>query len=174
MTTFSYCDERFADVQLLRYRLEGFEQLSLMQKRLVYFLSQATLYGRDITFDQNGFYNLRIRKVLEVVYSDPVVDHDTEDFRQLETYLKRVWFANGIYHHYGCEKFEPGFTADYLRRVLHQVDARRLPLDDGQTVDQLLEHDDVDTGKTFRHKIIPQLVDLYRLASVLRRKKADI
>ena len=137
MTTFSYCDERFADVQLLRYRLEGFEQLSLMQKRLVYVLSQATLYGRDITFDQNGYYNLRIRKVLEVVYSDPVVDHDTEDFRQLETYLKRVWFANGIYHHYGCEKFEPGFTADYLRRVLHQVDARRLPLDDGQTVDQL-------------------------------------
>jgi dipeptidyl-peptidase-3 len=131
--------ERFADIQLLRYRLNGFEQLSLLQKRLVYYLSQATLYGRDITFDQFGKYNLRIRKMLEVIYTDQTVDHRTNDFLALEVYLKQIWFSNGIYHHYGCEKFEPGFTADYLRRVLHQVEACRLPLRDGETVDALCD-----------------------------------
>lgn len=139
MTPFSYRDERFADVQLLRYKLEGFEQLSARQKTLVYYLSQATLYGRDITFDQYGKYNLRIRKMLEVVYSDPTINHDNADYKALELYLKRVWFSNGIYHHYGCEKFEPSFSAQYLRSVLHQVDARQLPLDEGQTVDQFLD-----------------------------------
>ena len=139
MTTFIYRDERFADVQLLRYRLEAFDKLSLQQKSLIFYLSQATLYGRDITFDQYGKYNLRIRKMLEVVYTDLSVDHDTDGFRALEVYLKRLWFSNGIYHHYGCEKFVPDFTADYLRRVLHQVDASRLPLAEGQTVDELLQ-----------------------------------
>ena len=100
--------ERFADIQLL-YRLNGFEQLSLLQKKLVYYLSKATLYGRDITFDQFGRYNLRIRKMLEAVYTDPSVNHETDDFRALEVYLKRVWFSNGIYHHYGTEKFQPDF-----------------------------------------------------------------
>ena len=139
MTTFNYRDERFADVQLLRYRLEAFDKLSLQQKSLIFYLSQATLYGRDITFDQYGKYNLHIRKMLEVVYSDLTVSHDTDDFRALEVYLKRLWFSSGIYHHYGCEKFVPGFTADYLRRVLHQVDERRLPLAEGQTVDEFLD-----------------------------------
>jgi dipeptidyl-peptidase-3 len=139
MTTFNYRDERFADVQLLRYRLEAFDKLSLQQKSLIFYLSQATLYGRDITFDQYGKYNLRIRKMLEVVYTDLSVDHDTDGFRALEVYLKRLWFSNGIYHHYGCEKFVPDFTADYLRRVLRQVDASRLPLAEGQTVDELLQ-----------------------------------
>ena len=114
--------ERFADIQLLRYRLNGFEQLSLLQKKLIYYLSKATLYGRDITFDQFGKYNLRIRKVLEAVYTDSSVDHDTDNFRALEVYLKRVWFSSGIYHPYGTEKFLPGFTADYLRGVLQQVE----------------------------------------------------
>jgi len=132
-------NERFADIQLLRYRLNGFEQLSLLQKKLVYYLSQATLYGRDITFDQYGAYNLSIRKMLETVYTDGSIDRDTEDFRALEIYLKRVWFSNGIYHHYGCEKFEPGFSEGYLRQVLRQVDARRLPLQSGETVDELCE-----------------------------------
>ena len=132
-----YSDERFADIQLLRYRLNGFEQLSLSQKILVYYLSKATLYGRDITFDQFGRYNLRIRKMLEVIYTDLTIPHDTTDFAALETYLKRVWFSNGIYHHYGCEKFKPGFTEQYLHQVLHQVDASRLPLRDGETVEQL-------------------------------------
>lgn len=131
--------ERFADIQLLRYRLNGFEQLSLLQKKLVYCLSQATLFGRDITFDQFGRYNLRIRKMLEVIYTDMTVDHDSPDFRALEVYLKRVWFSNGIYHHYGSDKFEPAFSSDYLRRVLRQVDARRLPLAEGETVDALCD-----------------------------------
>ena len=131
--------ERFADIQLLRYRLNGFEQLSLLQKKLIYYLSKATLYGRDITFDQFGRYNLRIRKMLEAVYTDPSVNHETDDFRALEVYLKRVWFSNGIYHHYGTEKFQPDFTADYLRSLLQQVDARKLPLRDGETLDALCD-----------------------------------
>ena len=139
--------ERFADIQLLRYRLNGFEQLSLSQKILVYYLSKATLYGRDITFDQFGRYNLRIRKMLEVIYTDLTIPHDTTDFAALETYLKRVWFSNGIYHHYGCEKFKPGFTEQYLHQVLHQVDASRLPLRDGETVEQ------------FCHELFPVIFD---------------
>ena len=139
MNDINYTDERFADLQLLRYRLTGFDQLSVGQKQLVYFLSKATLYGRDITFDQFGKYNLRIRKTLEAVYTDRSIDHTDEEFRALEVYLKRLWFSNGIYHHYGTEKFEPGFSVDYLRWVLHQVDARRLPLAEGQTVDGLCD-----------------------------------
>ena len=133
----NYQDERFADLQLLRYRLNGFEKLSLRQKRLVYYLAKATLSGRDITFDQYGKYNLRIRKTLETIYTDLTVERDTEDFKALEVYLKRVWFSNGIYHHYGCEKFEPGFSSDYLRTVLHQVDTKRLPLREGESIDDL-------------------------------------
>ena len=106
---------------------------------MVYYLSKATLYGRDITFDQFGRYNLRIRKMLEAVYTDPSVNHETDDFRALEVYLKRVWFSNGIYHHYGTEKFQPDFTADYLRSLLQQVDARKLPLRDGETLDALCD-----------------------------------
>lgn len=133
---FCYQDERFADLQLLRYRLNGFDKLSLNQKTLVYYLSKATLYGRDITFDQFGKYNLRIRKMLEVIYCDHTVAHDSDDFRAMEIYLKRVWFSNGIYHHYGCEKFKPDFSPEWLRRQLHLVDARKLPLQEGETIEQ--------------------------------------
>ena len=154
-----YSDERFADIQLLRYRLNGFEQLSLSQKILVYYLSKATLYGRDITFDQFGRYNLRIRKMLEVIYTDLTIPHDTTDFAALETYLKRVWFSNGIYHHYGCEKFKPGFTEQYLHQVLHQVDASRLPLRDGETLEQ------------FCHELFPVIFDENMLPK--RVNKAD-
>jgi dipeptidyl-peptidase-3 len=135
----NYQDERFADLQLLRYRLNGFEKLSLHQKRLVYYLAKATLSGRDITFDQYGKYNLRIRKMLETIYTDLTVDRDTLDFKALEVYLKRVWFSNGIYHHYGCEKFEPGFSSDYLKTILQQVDARRLPLREGESIEAMCE-----------------------------------
>ncbi len=135
----NYVDERFADLQLLRYRLNGFEQLSLSQKTLIYYLSKATLFGRDITFDQFGRYNLRIRKTLEAVYTDFSIAHDTDEFRALEVYLKRLWFSNGIYHHYGCDKFKPGFTQDYLCEVLHTVDPKRLPLHSGETVDALCD-----------------------------------
>ena len=136
---FHYQDERFADLQLLRYRLNGFEKLTLQQKELVYYLSEATLWGRDITFDQFGKYNLRIRKVLEIIYCDLTVPHDTEEFKAFETYLKRVWFSSGIYHHYGCEKFKPGFSQEWLREQFLQVDARKLPLKEGETVSQLCE-----------------------------------
>ena len=136
---FNYQDERFADLQLLRYRLNGFERLSVPQKVLVYYLSQATLFGRDITFDQFGKYNLRIRKMLEAVYTNMTVSHDTDEFKALEVYLKRIWFSSGIHHHYGCEKFKPGFSADYLRNVLHQVNPSMLPLKSGETIDQMCD-----------------------------------
>ena len=136
---FDYVDERFADLQLLRYRLNGFEQLSLLQKTLVYYLSQATLYGRDITFDQFGKYNLRIRKMLETVYTAATVSHDTAEFKALEVYLKRVWFSSGIYHHYGCDKFQPGFSSDYLRQAIGFVDPALLPLREGESVEQLCQ-----------------------------------
>jgi len=139
MQTLKYLDERFADVQMLRYSLDGFQQLTLQQKHLVYCLAKATLYGRDITFDQNGKYNLIIRKTLEAVYTDLSIDRDSDEFCALEVYLKRLWFSNGIYHHYGCEKFVPGFTPEYLNSLMHQVDARRLPLAEGQTVDALFD-----------------------------------
>ena len=139
MENFRYIDERFADLQMLRYKLYGFEALSIQQKRLIYYLSKAALYGRDITFDQFGKYNLRIRKTLEVIYTDLTAGRDSGGFQAMVLYLKRVWFSNGIYHHYGCEKFEPGFTEEWLRRVLHQVDARRLPLAEKQTVDGLCD-----------------------------------
>ncbi|MBO7129751.1 MAG: dihydrofolate reductase [Prevotella sp.] len=144
---FNYQSERFADLQLLRYRLNGFEKLSLRQKIFVYYLAKATLFGRDITFDQYGKYNLRIRKMLEVIYSDFTINRQTDDFKALEIYLKRVWFSNGIYHHYGCEKFEPGFSSDYLKQVLHQVDVRRLPLREGETLEQ------------FCHELFPVIFD---------------
>ena len=136
---FSYQSERFADLQLLRYRLNGFDKLSLKQKMLVYYLSKATLFGRDITFDQFGKYNLRIRKMLEIVYCDLTIPHDTEDFKAMELYLKRVWFSNGIYHHYGCEKFKPGFSKEWLKKQLRRVDVRRLPLKEHETLEQFCD-----------------------------------
>ena len=139
VSDFHYNDERFADIQMLRYRLDGFEQLTLQQKELIYYLSQATLYGRDITFDQFGKYNLRIRRTLEAIYTDPDVLRDNDDFRALTVYLKRIWFSNGIYHHYGCEKFAPGFSPEYLRQVLKQIDETRLPLAEGQSVEALCD-----------------------------------
>ena len=136
---FNYRDERFADLQLLRYQLTGFEKLVPKQKELIYYLSKATLYGRDITFDQLGKYNLRIRKMMEVVFMDRNINHDTDEFRAVEVYLKRIWFSNGIYHHYGCEKMMPGFSSDYLREQLQKVDARRLPLRAGETLDEMCD-----------------------------------
>ena len=115
---FRYTDERFADIQMLRYRLDGFEALTLRQKLYIYYLAKATLCGRDITTDQFGRYNLRIRKVLETIYKRYEGDRTTAEFKALETYLKRVWFSNGIHHHYGCEKFVPDFTEEYFRQVV--------------------------------------------------------
>lgn len=115
---FRYTDERFADIQMLRYRLDGFEALTMRQKLYIYYLAKATLCGRDITTDQFGRYNLRIRKVLEAIYERYEGDRTTAEYKALETYLKRVWFSNGIHHHYGCEKFVPAFTEEYFRQVV--------------------------------------------------------
>lgn len=127
---FRYTDERFADIQMLRYRLDGFEALTLRQKLYIYYLAKATLCGRDITTDQFGRYNLRIRKVLEAIYERYEGDRTTEEYKALETYLKRVWFSNGIHHHYGCEKFVPAFTEEYFRLVVDCCDCEDENIDE--------------------------------------------
>ena len=134
-----YTVEQFAYLQILRYRVPGFEDLSLKQKELVYYLTEAALQGRDILFDQNGKYNLTIRRMLEAVYTGYKGDKNTPDFKAMEVYLKRVWFSNGIHHHYGSEKFVPGFTPEFFRQAVQSVDAATLPLAEGQTVEQLCE-----------------------------------
>lgn len=131
--SFSYTVEQFADLQILRYRVPGFEQLSLRRKQLIYYLSQAALEGRDILFDQNGKYNLQIRRLLEAVYIHFEGNRETGQFKALEVYLKRVWFANGIHHHYACDKFVPGFSADYLSELIHALPVSVLPLENGET-----------------------------------------
>ena len=147
---FIYQSERFADLQLLRYQLNGFERLSLRQKIFVYYLAKATLFGRDITFDQNGKYNLLIRKTLETIYTDADIPHDTAEFRAFEIYLKRIWFSNGIYHHYGCEKFEPGFSEQFLRDALGKVELCRLPIDGS----------DISSLEDLCNKIWPAIFDV--------------
>ena len=136
---FDYTVEQFADLQILRYRVPGFENLSLQQKELVYYLTEAALQGRDILFDQNGKYNLRIRRTLEAVYTGYKGDKNTPDFKAMEVYLKRVWFSNGIHHHYGSEKFVPGFAPEFFKEAVLSVDASTLPLAEGQTVEQLCD-----------------------------------
>lgn len=130
--------ERFADIQMLRYELKGFENLSLTQKIYIYCLSKATLLGRDITFDQQGKYNMRIRKTLEAVYLHYEGNRESEDFKAFEVYLKRVWFASGIHHHYGCEKFVPGFSEESFYEMVEAIADEYLPLSKGQSKEDLL------------------------------------
>lgn len=139
MENFKYSDERFADIQMLRYRLDDFENLPLNKKKLIFYLSEATLWGRDITFDQCGKYNLKIRKMLEAIYTFDNIDKNTEDYKAMSEYLKRVWFSNGIHHHYGCEKFIPGFSEKFLRKAVNSVPASQLPLSCGETPDSLVD-----------------------------------
>lgn len=136
---FCYSGERFADIQMLRYRLNGFESLSLRQKLYVYYLSKATLAGRDITTDQFGFYNLDIRKVLEAVYVNYQGNKECEDFIAMAIYLMRIWFSNGIYHHYGSEKFAPGFSPAFLLDAMKSIKPSLLPLTEGETVEGLFD-----------------------------------
>lgn len=144
---FSYTVEQFADLQVLRYRVSGFETLSLQQKQLIYYLSQAALEGRDILFDQNGKYNLQIRRLLEAVYIHYKGDRTTDDFRALEVYLKRVWFSNGIHHHYACDKFIPEFSSSYLKTVIETLPAEVLPLGEHESVEPMC------------HQLFPVLFD---------------
>lgn len=131
-------NERFADIQMLRYELKGFEDLSLNQKLYVFCLAKATLMGRDITFDQQGKYNLRIRKTLETVYLHYEGDRECEEFKAFEVYLKRIWFASGIHHHYGCEKFKPGFSEEYFYHLLENIGEELLPIKRGETKEDLM------------------------------------
>lgn len=132
---FNYIDEKFADLQLLRYRLPDFDKLSLRQKKYIYYLSKAALSGRDITTDQFGAYNIRIRKLFEAIYTGYDGNRDCSEFQNVVVYLKRMWFSNGIYHHYGCEKFVPDFSSDYLRMVIDHTDKSLIPLKDNETID---------------------------------------
>ena len=138
MKEFSYIVDQFSDLQILRYQVPGFENLSLRQKQLLYHLSEAALMGRDILFDQNGRYNLVIRRTLEAVYQYGTVDKSSADYQAFEVYLKRVWFANGIHHHYGEDKFIPGFSEAFFDAAVRSVDVSLLPLKAGETVDTLL------------------------------------
>lgn len=136
---FAYSEEKFADIQMLRYKLPGFEELPLQKKIFIYYLSQATLCGRDITTDQFGKYNLRIRKTLEALYLYFDSASDKVEFEKLIIYLKRVWFSNGIYHHYGCEKLIPEFSETFFRRALRSVPAQYLPMEGYSSVDELCD-----------------------------------
>ena len=138
-TLFDYTVEQFADLQILRYRVPGFETLSLPRKKLVYYLTQAALEGRDILFDQNGKYNLQIRRLLESIYTHYQGNRSTDAFHALEIYLKRVWFSNGIHHHYSCDKFVPGFTAEYLSEVIQSLPASCIPVEKGETVEKMCQ-----------------------------------
>ena len=131
-------NERFADIQMLRYELKGFEDLSLNQKQYIFCLAKATLMGRDITFDQQGKYNLRIRKTLETVYLHYEGDRECEEFKAFEVYLKRIWFASGIHHHYSCEKFKPGFSEEYFYHLLENIGEELLPIKRGETKEDLM------------------------------------
>ena len=135
---FTYQVEKFADLEVLRYQVPGFEELSLQQRTLLYYLSQAALEGRDILFDQNCKYNLQIRRTLEAIYENYEGDRNDEQFRALELYLKRVWFSNGIHHHYAEDKFKPGFSADFFAQCVSAVKPEALPLKEGQSVQQLI------------------------------------
>jgi dipeptidyl-peptidase III len=145
--TFKYKAEQFADVKILRYQVPGFEKLSLNQKKLLYFLSQAALSGRDIIYDQNFKYNLTIRRTLEAIVDKYKGDRKSDDFAKFMTYTKRVWFCNGIYHHYSSDKFLPEFSKEYFKELVKNSPGGTFPLDKGETVDLLLE------------KIIPIMFD---------------
>jgi dipeptidyl-peptidase-3 len=131
--------EKFADIQILKYQVDNFEQLSLNNKKLIYCLSEAALSGRDILFDQNGKYNLLIRRTLEAIFLYSTSNRSSKDFEEMVVYLKRVWFSSGIHHHYGCEKFVPGFSEKFLEHEMLQLDSSRLPLNEGQTSSELFE-----------------------------------
>ena len=132
-----YSVEHFGDLQILRYQVPGFSELSLQQKELVYYLTEAALSGRDMLYDQNGKYNLRIRRALEAIYTNPNEDKASDEFKNLAIYLKRVWFANGIHHHYGMDKFTTNFSATYFKEALARVEQSNLPLSEGETVEEL-------------------------------------
>lgn len=137
-STFEYRVDRFADIEILRYPVPGFNSLSLQQKVLIYYLSQAALEGRDILWDQHNRYNLTIRRVCEGVYENYMGDKSTEDWKNFETYLKQIWMANGIHHHYSEDKILPKFSKEYFTTIVKSVDPGRMPFRDGMAADETL------------------------------------
>lgn len=135
---FPYHVDNFADIEVLRYQVPDFDKLSLNQKLMVYYLSQAAQAGRDIIWDQNGRYNLQLRPLLEAVYTSYNGDRNTKDFKAFETYMKQVWFGNGIYHHYSNDKFTPGFTQEFFEAQVNALPDCKLPLKKGQTRQQMM------------------------------------
>ena len=134
---FKYLLEQFADLKIMRYQVQGFDELSLKQKKLVYFLSEAALCGRDIIFDQNYKYNLKIRKTLEEIYNNYKGNRETEDFQNFVVYLKRVWFSNGIHHHYSTDKFNPEFMPEYFTELIMNSEGAEFPIENGESVEEL-------------------------------------
>lgn len=153
---FRYLLEQFADIKIMQYKVPGFEDLSLKQKKLIYYLSQAALCGRDIIFDQNYKYNLVIRRTLEAIYKHFSGDRNSQEFKELETYLKRIWFSNGIHHHYSSDKIVPGFSENWFRKVVEEVDDQYLPLDNDQTGQELIN---LLVSVFFDENMAPQRVD---------------
>ena len=137
--TFKWVTEQFADAKIVRYRATGFEKLTVKQKELLYYLSQATLAGRDITYDQNCKYNLLVRKTLEAIYQGYTGDRSGKDFRQFTTYMKRVWFSNGIHHHYSSDKFFPEFSQEYFASLISATDPKLLPLKSKQSAEDFIK-----------------------------------
>ncbi len=136
---FQFLVEQFSDIKIMRYQIPGFDELSLDQKKLLYYLSEAAIEGRDILFDQNYKYNMLVRKTLETIYTDFKGDRNTEEFTAFEVYLKRVWFSNGIHHHYSADKIDPGFSYNYFNTLMLEIDSNKLPLKEGETKDDLLK-----------------------------------
>ncbi|NCB09375.1 MAG: dihydrofolate reductase, partial [Bacteroidia bacterium] len=135
---FQFFLEKFSDTKILRYPVPGFDQLPLQQKELIYYLSQAAVEGRDIMFDQNYRHNLAVRRTLEAIFENFTGDRTTAEFQSFLVYLKRVWFANGIHHHYSTDKFEPGFSAEYFKTLLDEIDETKLPLPKNEIEDKLI------------------------------------
>ena len=151
-----YSVEKFADLEILRYKVPGFENLTPKQKELAYYLSQAALQGRDILYDQNGKWNLAIRRTLEAIYTQYKGDRNSKDFKALETYLKQVWFANGIHHHYSTDKFKPEFSQKFFVQAVSSIPAQSLPLKKGESIKDLLN--DI-TPVMFNPKIMAKRVN---------------
>lgn len=154
---FKFMTEQFADIKILRYQVPGFEELSKEQQELIYYLSVATKCGRDILFDQNGKYNLAIRRTLENIYLTYDGDKSGENWDKFVIYLKRVWFSNGIYHHYASDKFLPEFSKEYFYELVAKSDQAQFPVKEGETVEQLL---DIITPVMFDPNVLPKKVNL--------------
>ena len=159
--SFNYCDEKFADIQMLRYKVDGFEDLSLKEKTFIYYLQEAALAGRDILFDQNGRYNLRIRQMLEAVFTQYQGDKNSADYKAFDTYLRRVWFSSGIHHHYGSEKFEPGFSQEWLRSALALINYTEPACIKGQD------------GKASWEELMPVIFDAKVMAMRVNQKDGE-